>query len=307
MLKRGLGVTAIVLWFVSAAAVAEIPQEVSQFFNRFVPLEEVQIDDPARFSLGQQLFQEKGLSGKGDLSCASCHRLDRYFSTANTFDIGASGSPLARNATTVLNVSLNYVLGWKGHIPSLKSQADSAITRNAVMAGRWEQIVPYLQSLPEYRAAFENVYDSPVSREHVLDAIVYFENHLVAPSRFDRFLKGEDDALTAEEQQGFVLFNRLGCSACHNGINLGGNMIQQFGVFSHKASDVVAGMEFRVAPLRNVAMTAPYFHDGRRDTLGGAIRLMAQYQLGRDLADQQVKAIELFLHTLSAEPDSWLP
>lgn len=296
----------IVVWvlgFAVTSSCVNASADYRQYLDRFVPIYPLATLDKERFALGGQLFADTNLSQNGDVSCQTCHQLDKYMATNSKQVIGNAGMPLPRNSPTILNVSKNYVLGWRGNVESLEAQVDAVLTKPKVMGAGWNNIVSYLKDDEGYKKSFKMVYGGEVSKETIIDAIVYYEKSMVAPSRFDDFLLGDHDALSGDEKKGFVLFNQLGCSACHNGVNLGGNMLQPFGVF--KVDAKVESNRYRVAPLRNVAETAPYFHDGRQESLKGAIRLMSEFQLGRELDSTQVGFIEVFLKTLTSKPLSW--
>ena len=185
------------------------------------------------------------------------------------------------------------------------------------MGTSWAALISKLNEDQTYRDAFNAIYGRPPERLLVLDALAAFERSLVtAGAPFDRYLRGESDAIGPEEKHGYELFKSHGCVACHQGVNVGGNLFQRFGVFDEPvvvgpttAADLgrfaVTGKEedrsvFRVPSLRNVAETAPYFHDGRVATLEEAVAEMARVQLGRTLATREVDLIVRFLHTLSA-------
>jgi cytochrome c peroxidase len=183
----------------------------------------------------------------------------------------------------------------------------------------WSELLGKLRADSEYRAAFDKAYGGPFSSAQVLDALTSYERSLVTPNaRFDRYLRGERDAITPEEERGYHLFKAFGCVACHQGKNVGGNLFERFGIFEasslsndpNRSADLgrfaITGEErdrfvFRVPSLRNVALTAPYFHDGRAATLEAAVTLMARKQLGRTLEDPEVDLLVGFLKTLTGE------
>ncbi|MGE0630353.1 MAG: cytochrome-c peroxidase [Hyphomicrobiaceae bacterium] len=275
--------------------------------------------DPAKVSLGKRLFHDARLSGDGTAACTSCHDLNAGGDDDRDHSIGADGKPLAFNAPTIFNVSRNFRLNWRGEFRSIEEQNEAALLDPAVMNTNWSDLLSKLQSDPGYVRSFDSAYGSSPTRTSVLDALAAFQRSLVTvDARFDRYLRGERNALTAEELRGYELFKRYGCVACHQGANVGGNLFQKFGIFADPFAQrgrdddsdlgrfIVTGLErdrhvFRVPSLRNVALTAPYFHDGRTGSLEDAIRIMARTQLGRELSEPDVDAIRRFLDTLTGE------
>jgi len=227
------------------------------------------------------------------------------------------GLPRLRNTPTIFNVGLNFWFNWDGSTPTLEAHAERLLRNPAVMNTTWPELRGKLGREADYVSAFRAAYVDGLTWTNVIAALVSFERSLVTPySRFDRYLRGEQQALTAEEQQGYGLFKSYGCIACHQGVNVGGNMFAKFGVFqspngtsemdidngrynvTHRPQDVQV---FRVPSLRNVAMTAPYFHDGRAPTLAVAVDTMARVQLGKELTSEEIGLIVQFLQTLTGD------
>jgi cytochrome c peroxidase len=189
----------------------------------------------------------------------------------------------------------------------------------AVMRTTWLELLAKLRSDPDYAASFKAGYPDGLTPASVLDALATYERSLITPNaRFDQYLRGDRQALSAEEQRGYQLFTSYGCVACHNGLNVGGNLFQKFGIFPDmvglarpdaeadpgrfRVTGVVRDRGvFRVPSLRNVALTAPYFHDGRAPTLEDAVDTMARVQLGRTLTREEIDLIVQFLHTLTGD------
>ena len=187
------------------------------------------------------------------------------------------------------------------------------------MNAKWPALLAKLRAVPDYVTQFRDAFPDGLTQANVLNALAEFERSLITPNApIDRYLRGERDALTADERQGYRLFKSYGCVACHQGMNIGGNLYQKFGVFQAPSPprdgdaqpDVgryrVTSIErdrgvFRVPSLRNVAVTAPYFHDGRAPTLESAVEIMGRVQLGRELAIEDINAIVRFLRTLTGE------
>jgi len=253
--------------------------------------------DPQRLLLGERLFSDRRLSHDNTHSCSSCHDIGTNGASANVHDT-PEGQPTALNTPTVFNVSLSFRLNWEGNFRSLEEGVRNSLRNPAIMASSADEVVSKLRADPEMARQFRDAYGKEPDVPSVLDAIVTYERSLVTPnSRFDRWLAGEADAITADELSGYEVFKSLGCVTCHQGVNVGGNLFQRQGIFRPLASpkpEIV-----RVPSLRNVAATSPYFHDGSEPNLGDAVRKMAGAQLDRTLSDQQVDSIVGFLRTLT--------
>lgn len=254
--------------------------------------------DPDRVDIGRMLFSDTRLSRRGDRACITCHDIRTNGASAVPRNVTTDGTPVPRNTPTVFNAALNFRLGWAGDIPTLKDQAELALTQPEFLGGSWPRILDTVRADPALAARFRSAYGREADREAIVDAINSFERHLLTPdSRFDRWLRGDARAITEAEQRGFALFRGIGCSACHQGVNVGGNLFEKVGIFvtiPNKTAEVL-----RVPSLRNVAVTAPYFDDGGIATLPEAVRLMARVQLGRELTTTQIASIVAFLGTLT--------
>lgn len=254
--------------------------------------------DERRRALGERLFADSRLSGDGSRSCASCHDLRTNGATRNGRDIGLDGRRLPLNTATVFNAALNFRLGWQGGARSLEAQTEDLLRNPAIMGASPELGLERLAGDPSLVAAFRGAYGRLPDKDTLLDALAAFQRSLVTPgSRFDRWLAGEAGAITPEEQEGYVLFRGIGCVACHQGANIGGNLFQRHGIFHTLAAPEPEIL--RVPSLRNVAVTAPYFHDGSAATLEEAVRGMGLAQLNLVLDGEQVALIVAFLHTLT--------
>lgn len=271
-----------------------------------------------KVQLGEKLFADTRLSIDNQVSCFSCHRLDLGGADRQSRSIGATGVQMQVNTPTVFNVAHNFRFSWNGRFETLEAQIEG-LAQN-VMGISWEQVITKLQQAPDYVQLFNAIYADGITLPNVIDAIAVYERSLDTPnSRFDQFLRGDYTALTVEEREGYRLFKSYGCVSCHQGVNVGGNLFQKFGVIGNYFADRgnitpadygrynVTGSEndryvFRVPSLRNVAITPPYFHDGTAQTLEQAIAVMAKYQLGRPLPQEHVRRIAQFLNTLTGEP-----
>jgi cytochrome c peroxidase len=261
------------------------------------PIPALRAQDPKRLLLGERLFSDRRLSHDNTHSCSSCHDIGTNGASANAHDV-PEGRPMAFNTPTVFNVSLNFRLNWEGNFRSLEEGAEQSLRNPAIMASSPDEVVSKLRADPEAATQFRDAYGREPDAAAVLDAIVTFERSLVTPgSRFDRWLKGEADAITPEELSGYQVFKSLGCIACHQGVNVGGNLFQRHGIF-HPLGSPEPEM-LRVPSLRNVATTPPYFHDGSVLTLPEAVKAMGMAQLDRVLTEQQITAIVAFLNTLT--------
>lgn len=275
--------------------------------------------DWKKVALGRRLFNDKRLSKDETISCASCHDLERGGDDGLPFSKGIKNKRGQINAPTVFNAVFNFRQFWDGRARDLKHQASFPVENPEEMGVAWKEVIKRLESEPYYVEQIEQIYSDIVTADHVQDAIAEFEKSLFTPNaRFDRFLRGNADAITAVEKEGYRLFKNFGCVACHQGVNVGGNMYQMLGVVGDYFKDRGGITEadyglynvtqkeadrytFKVPSLRNIALTAPYFHDGSQKTLHAAVGTMARYQLGRQLSAPEIDKIVGFLNTLTGE------
>jgi len=269
--------------------------------------------------LGRRLFNSPLLSGDNKVSCASCHNLEKGGDDGRQVAVGVDGRQGSLNTPTVLNSSLNRFLFWDGRAESLEEQIAGPLHGYLEMDSSWDKVVAKLSADEVFALLFDRVYEDGITADNVTRAIAAFEATLLTPnSPFDRYVEGDSYALSVEAARGQNHFMELGCVACHQGTNLGGNLFQYFGVVTNyieergniQTSDYgrynVTGDErdrykFRVPGLRNVARTAPYFHDGSIATLKEAVEIEAYYQLGRSLSEAQINELEAFLISLNGE------
>ncbi len=284
-----------------------------------VPLPLTLAVDPTRVALGARLFQDVRLSGQNTVACTTCHQLARGGADGVPHALSADGTPLPRNTPTVFNVAFNIAYNWDGGAPTLEEQAERVLLNPAVMNTTWLELLAKLRADSDYAAAFRAAYADGLTPANISDALATYERSLITPNaRLDQYLRGQYQALSAEEERGYQLFKAYGCVACHQGMNIGGNLFQKFGIFPDMVGPVrpdaeadpgrfrVTGVArdrgvFRVPSLRNVALTAPYFHDGRASTLDEAVDTMARVQLGRRLSREEIGLIVQFLHTLTGD------
>ena len=272
--------------------------------------------DSRRVALGEQLFHDARLSRDQGRSCATCHPLEHGGMDGRTRPLTVNGSVNARNTPTIFNVGLSSFLNWDGVADNLEAHAERVLHNPNLMDITWPELLSRLGAEPRYVSEFRAVYPDGLARPNVLGALADYERSLATPdSRFDDYLRGQRGAISRRERRGYALFKEYGCVACHQGVNIGGNMFQKFGVFPdgdvrHQNGDLGRYQVtyvprdrgvFRVPSLRNVAVTAPYFHDGRAVSLEVAVDTMARVQLGRTLQADETAMIVQFLQTLTGE------
>ena len=275
--------------------------------------------DLDKYALGKRLFREPRLSRNEQISCASCHQFEFGGADSRRYSEGVAGTLTQVNTPTIFNIVYNFRLNWDGQYDSLAVHTNNLMQNPSVMGGVWEDILPKIAEADGYRQAFETLYTDGISPENIVDAIVTYESALTTPNAaFDRYLKGDRSAISADAKAGYDLFKAYGCASCHQGTNVGGNMFQKFGVLGDYFSDRgditqadlgrfnVTGVErdryvFRVPSLRNVAITPPYLHDGSAQTIKEAIKIMVKYQLGRPIPAADIEQIAEFLATLTGE------
>lgn len=273
--------------------------------------------DHAVVELGGRLFHDPILSADATVSCASCHDIAAGGDDGKSHSVGVHGTVGRVNAPSVLNAANNFVQFWDGRAASLEDQVGGPVADPIEMGSSWPQVLNKLKATPAYVADFEASFADGVTEKNVRQAIAVFERTLITvDSRFDKWLAGDHSALSSAELDGYERFKTAGCIACHQGQNVGGNMFQRFGVmgdyFADRGNIVEADYGrfnvthidsdryvFRVPSLRNVELTAPYFHDGSAATLPDAVRVMAKYQLGRQLSETDVTNVVAFLKTLT--------
>lgn len=292
-----------------------------------LPLPEQVTDlEPAKVQLGGRLFADKRFSADNSVSCQSCHLPDFGGADPRRHSVSAFGKVRELNSPTIFNVRYNTSgLNWTGRTKDLDAQISGSVGNADTMAHEWGKVIKILAADSELSSEFQRTYggDEAVSQKNAMHAIVSFEKSLVTPSRFDDWLKGQDQAISAQEKQGYDKFKAYGCVACHNGINVGGNAFMKFGLtgdyFAHREKTGRGGIVeldkgrfvvtkkdedlyvFRVPSLRNVALTAPYFHDGAVGTLDEAIELMGRFQLGREIPAGDRQEIAAFLQSLTGK------
>lgn len=275
--------------------------------------------DQRKVSLGRKLFSDVRLSSDNSISCATCHVLSKGGADGRAVSIGVGGAKGVINAPTVYNSALNIRQFWDGRAADLKVQVDGPVQTKFEMDSIWTDIVAKLYKDAAYPAEFKAVYPEGITRESIKDAVAEFERSLITPnSPFDRWLQGEENAISATEKRGYQKFKQYGCISCHQGQNVGGNLFQVFGVlnsyFQQRGNLTEADLgrynvtgndadkhAFKVPSLRMAAYTAPYLHDGSAKSLRDAVDIMFKYQLGRTAPDKDKDEIVAFIKSLAGE------
>ncbi|WP_294925833.1 cytochrome-c peroxidase [uncultured Paracoccus sp.] len=327
-----LSATAVALSALPALAAedAELREE-AQFYFEAIPTEISVIkqteDQPEgvpltseKIELGRWLFFDPRMSSSGLISCQTCHNVGLGGVDGLAVSIGHGWQSGPRNSPTMLNAIFNAAQFWDGRAADLAEQAKGPVQASVEMSNTPDAVVETLNSMPEYVEAFQTAFpgdNDPVNFDNFAEAIEQFEATLITPnSKFDLFLNGDDDAMSEQEKRGLQAFMETGCTACHYGVNFGGQDYHPFGVIARPGAEVLPAGDrgrfevtqtvddeyvFRASPLRNIALTAPYFHSGVVWDLKEAVQIMSSSQLGTELSDEQVDDIVAFLHTLTGD------
>ncbi|MCE3235300.1 MAG: cytochrome c peroxidase [Vampirovibrio sp.] len=283
------------------------------------PLPLVTVLDANKVALGRKLFHDKRLSGDNTLSCASCHDLKKGGTDRSKTATGIRGQIGPINVPTVFNAGNNIKQFWDGRAGTLEEQAGGPVNNPMEMGANWKLVIDRLNKDPEMVNTFHRLYPDGITSANIVSAIATFERSLVTTnSKLDQYLRGNKTALSASEARGYELF-KANCASCHAGKNLGGLSFEKMGrkadyfaARDGKITEVDYGLynftkkeqdkfKFKVPTLRNIAQTAPYFHDGSAETLEEAVRVMGQYQVGKHFSEKDVNDITAFLKTLTGE------
>ena len=286
-----------------------------------------------KIQLGKRLFFDNRLSSNYLITCNDCHNLKNDNSQTQALAIGVSGNTTRRNPPTLLNIGLQTVLYWDGRSTSLEAQALDHLQDPDIMGNiDSKSLVERLSKDKDYVKQFMNAFDSahPVTLKNIANALASFQRTLLTPnSPFDRYINGDETAISKKAKTGMQLFNDTGCLACHFGVNFAGpapgpalgmgdgfyelfpNNLGSSYDESHKLADDLGRYEFsqdpsekylwRVPPLRNIALTAPYFHNGSAKTLHEAVKIMAKTQTDKVLTPEELDAVVEFLKTLTGD------
>lgn len=276
----------------------------------------VSVDHPW-VNLGEALFHSPLLSKDNSISCASCHLINYGGDDGFPVSLGVDSRSGERNSPTVLNAVFNFRQFWDGRSANLSEQASGPIHNPVEMGSNWSQILTKLEQSTDFKKAFSELGVNPITETGVIKAITAYEETLITPnSPLDLYLKGDTQALSAQQKSGLNKFTQFGCITCHQGQNLGGNLFQKLGridlvpepMLQDKGRFNLTGEPtdmhvYKVPSLRNVAETAPYFHNGSVATLNEAVNIMAKAQLGMELTEEDTQDLVAFLHSLSAPVD----
>jgi cytochrome c peroxidase len=311
-------------------AVSDLKAQANEYFKpipKSVPIIKDNPITPEKIELGKMLYFDPRLSASGLISCNTCHNLSIAGDDNLPTSVGHGWAKGPRNAPTVFNAVFNVAQFWDGRAEDLKQQAKGPIQAAVEMNSTPELVVETLKSLPEYVKFFKQAFpgeSDPVSFDNIAKAIEAFEATLLTPSsRLDQYLERKEEALNDNEKQGLGLFIDKGCVACHGGINLGGESYYPFGVVERPGASILPPDDkgryavtktasdeyvFRASPLRNVALTAPYFHSGQVWDLEQAVMIMGDSQLGEEITEKEAALITEFLKTLTGKrPKIQLP
>jgi cytochrome c peroxidase len=274
----------------------------------------------AKIELGKMLYFEPRLSATHSISCASCHNFGLGGADNSPTSAGFHGQRGGRNAPTVLNAVYNFAQFWDGRAKDLEEQAGGPLVNPVEMASPKQHVAEQLAALPKYREAFARAFPgdpNAVSLANAQKAMAVFEATLTTPNApFDRYLRGDAQALDANQKSGLTLFMDKGCTTCHSGVNLGGSMYAKFGLvqapdvkyrpIGDKGRSAVTGKAaddyfFKVPTLRNIVLTAPYFHTGTEQDLATVVDVMAKAQLGQTLTKIETDRLVAFLTSLTGD------
>ncbi|PHS79783.1 MAG: cytochrome B6 [Rhodospirillaceae bacterium] len=310
---------------VSSVASITYASDTSLRGRSLFPLHQVNNIHPGKVLLGEALFFDVRLSGDNSITCASCHDIDKGGADGLKKAIGINGAEGPINTPTVFNSVFNISQFWNGRAATLEEQAAGPVHNPSEMGSNWLDVVTKLSQDRDLDAQFKEIYDDGITGENIVNALAMFERTLVTYNApFDNFLRGDKNAISDIAKHGYELFESYGCISCHQGANVGGNMYQTMGIMddyfkergNENAADQgrydVTGHErdryvFKVPSLRMVVHTAPYFHDGSAKTLKEAVNIMARFQLGRDLPEQDLIPIIAFLESLAGQYKRFSP
>lgn len=300
---------------IASSALADEYAELRAQFDPLPALPPIPADNsltPEKIELGKMLFFEPRISASGVISCATCHNPALGWSDRIPRAVGHDGQVGERNTPTVLNSGFLSAQFWDGREPDLEGQALGPIEADVEMAMKLEDAIARLNEFETYRERFAEAFpndDDPIHVDNVAQALASFQRTLNTPnSPFDRFLNGDDQAMSEQQKRGMKAFVETGCVACHRGPNLSDSQFHRFELpgSTDEGRYVVTGEErdrfaFRTPTLRNVDVTYPYFNNGSVDNLHDAVKLMADQMLGRQLEEGVIDDMVAFMHALTGE------
>ncbi|AKJ29364.1 cytochrome-c peroxidase [Caldimonas brevitalea] len=312
----------VVAWLAALCGTVTGASAVAPSEEPLAPLPAKPAADPRQLALGAQLFRDTRFAKDNTVACISCHSPRHGGADPRRLSVGSGGVTHVYNTPTVLNAALNFRQQWSGGAASLEEVVGIVLRSPRVFNSSWDELLGKLRRDSELVQRFEEAYPEGLTADTVADALAVYQRSLLTPSRFDRYLQGDVHAITDDERRGYERFKAYGCAGCHQGVNVGGNMFQRFGVVgdyfqargvagrpltdadrgrynvTDKPSDLFV---FKVPGLRNVALTAPYFHDGSARTLEEAVDAMFRFQLGRQAPAEDKEAIIRFLGSLTGD------
>lgn len=296
------------------------PLAAEEFANESIrPIPDKVDYDPAKAELGKALYSDTRLSADGTVSCATCHAIETAGVDNKRYSEGIGGQLGGVNAPTTFNAVFNFVQFWDGRAATLAEQAGGPPLNPVEMGSKdFDEIAARIAQDKEFTKSFTAVYPEGLSEQTITDAIAEYEKTLLTPDcAFDRYLKGDRDAMTAEQVEGFEIFKEYNCATCHAGVNMGGLtyelMGQRTNYFEDRELTLKSGLtdgdngrwaqtgderdrfRFKTPSLRNVALTAPYYHDGSVETLEEAVAKMSRFQVGREMPQDKVAKVKAFL------------
>jgi len=267
--------------------------------------------DNAKSKLGEKLFFDTTLSKDKTLSCFSCHNIMTNGADDKKIAVGIEEKKGIVNTPTLFNAVFNFRQNWDGSARTIADQASGPITNPVEMGHNFADLINELNKTP-YKEEFKLIYKDGITQKNIVDAIAEFEKKLITPNApFDKYLMGDENAITQEQKEGYRLFKSKGCISCHNGVNVGGQLYSRFGMVKliddsnfglyNVTKEEEDKYYFKVPSLRNIALTSPYFHNGSVETLYEAVSVMLKYQVGRDTNPQEINKIVEFLKSLNGE------
>lgn len=305
--------------FIGCLGMSQAQNESISDKEYLVPLKVQLKQDTGKILVGKKLFSDPILSADQKFACQSCHQLGKYGVDNKSKSMGKNRTPLKFHTPSVYNSHLNFRQFWNGRATNLSMLLDEHIADTQHMHSFWPEISERLIEKEIWKTKFESAFDDGLTPANIKTALLLYLYSLNTPnSKMDQYLLGDDHALNEEEKKGFELFKRRGCISCHQGINIGGNIFQKLGIYRDYYSgqktphpsdmgryQVTSNEEdkyvFKVPSLRNVAQTAPYYHDGSIETLEETVESEALYQLGHKLLPYERDLIIQFLNALTGE------
>lgn len=275
--------------------------------------------DASSVALGEKLFRDKNFSKNQSQACITCHEIDLEQQSHRKTYQGFNKVVGMLNTPTVYNARYNFKQFWNGRVKTLEEAIDDHVSDNSIFNNDWESIISRLKKIPDYVKAFNNSFNNGITQSNIETSLKNYMYSLITPNApFDLYLQGNEKAISKSALKGYEIFKEYGCISCHQGINIGGNLYQKMGIYKNyfenkefiSQADLglynVTGNNndkfvFKVPSLRNVARTSPYLHDGSAEDLKAAIKIMAEYQVGRPMDDEDIGYVIEFLNTLNGE------